>query len=73
MTQPDFSAFNKNAAKSFADQRNLIKNVCRGKTVLCRVCGQPLKLVAPGKKPTDKKTGVSCDKGCTHIELEFGG
>ncbi|MFT4928321.1 MAG: hypothetical protein ACI8WB_004440 [Phenylobacterium sp.] len=75
MAKLDFSAINKSSAKSFHDQRNLIKNLGRGKTVLCPTCQQPLKLVVPGKKhhdkTNDKTNGVRCDKGCTDIELEF--
>jgi hypothetical protein len=81
-TNPDFSAFNKSNAQSFVEQKKLIKNICQGKTVLCPTCGQPLKLTAPGKsgkagkqgkdkEQTVQKTGVSCAKGCTNIELDF--
>jgi len=88
MTQADFSTLNfstlnKATAKSFHQQRNVIKNVCRGKTVLCPVCQQPLKLLVPGKKlvpgkskndkQPDKPSGIRCDKGCTTIELDIVG
>jgi hypothetical protein len=81
MTTPDFSKRNKNAAQSFAEQRNLIKHVCRGKTVLCPVCQQPLKLQTPGdqsgggnkaKNANKANNGIGCDQGCTRIDLEFG-
>lgn len=71
MTKIDFSDINKISSKSFHEQRNTIKKVCLGKTVLCTNCNQPLKLLPPVKGNEDKKTGVSCDKGCTYIELEF--
>lgn len=69
----NFSTLNKATAKSFHEQRNVIKNVCRGKTVLCPVCQQPLKLLVPGKKQLDKPSGIRCDKGCTTIELDVVG
>lgn len=72
MLKIDFSAFNKNSSKSFHEQRNTIKKVCLGKTVLCPVCQQALKLLPPKNNNNASKTGVSCVKGCTFIELEFG-
>lgn len=76
MAQSDFSGINfsgknKASTKTFHDQRNIIKNICRGQTVLCLTCQKPLKLITPSKKQTDIKPGVRCDKGCTDIELDF--
>jgi hypothetical protein len=71
MQKIDFSDINKSTSKSFHEQRNTIKNVCLGKTVLCPSCQQALKLLPPSSKDKEKKTGVSCAKGCTFIELEF--
>lgn len=71
MQKIDFSNINKSSSKSFHEQRNTIKKVCLGKTVLCPSCKQALKLLPPLKDNENSKTGVSCDKGCTFIELEF--
>jgi len=71
MQKIDFSDINKTSSKSFHEQRNIIKKVCLGKKVLCPKCQQALKLLPPVKGDNDKKTGVSCVKGCTFIELEF--
>lgn len=69
MAKLDFSAVNKSAAKSFNEQRNLIKKIGQGATVLCVTCRQPLTLsVADQGDP-----GVSCEKGCTSIGLELEG
>ncbi|MFT5707479.1 MAG: hypothetical protein ACI9ES_001774 [Oceanospirillaceae bacterium] len=67
----DFSVINKHTQLSFKAQRNMIKNIAKGATVLCQQCQKPLQLTTPikGKKVT--KTGVCCAKGCTDIELEF--
>jgi hypothetical protein len=67
MAKLDFSAINRSSAKSFNEQRNLIKKIGKGETVLCAACQQPLKLSVcrAGEQ------GVSCEKGCTHIGLEL--
>jgi hypothetical protein len=67
MTKLDFSQINKNAADSFNEQRNIIKKIGRGDTVLCPTCQQPFKLSVSAKS----KVGVSCDKGCNNIELQL--
>lgn len=61
----DISAFNKNAAKSFNQQKSLIKRVLSGKPAQCAVCNSSLQLL-----PTDDGFSVACNKGCTDIELE---
>jgi len=67
MPKLDFSALNKQAANSFHQQRNLIKQVCRGDKVLCPDCQQLLTLM-----PSDNKViNIKCAKGCTAIELEL--
>ncbi|MEI6898096.1 MAG: hypothetical protein V5786_11565 [Psychromonas sp.] len=66
MTKLDFSAINKSSAKSFNQQKNMIKKIGKGQTILCLHCQQPLQLsVSSGNE-----TGVSCPKGCTQINLE---
>jgi len=67
MAKLDFSAINKSAAKSFNAQRNLIKKIGKGETVLCATCQQPLKLSVS----SEGEPGVSCEKGCTRIRLEL--
>ncbi|MPY22438.1 hypothetical protein FM037_08395 [Shewanella psychropiezotolerans] len=67
----DFSAINKTTAKSFNAQKNLIKRLFKGNTVLCETCKQPLKLIVPTDKQQTGKYGVFCNKGCTDIELEL--
>lgn len=67
----DFSAINKTTAKSFNEQKNLIKRLFKGNSVACEVCKQPLQLVVPSDNQTNGKYGVFCKKGCTDIELEM--
>jgi len=66
MTKLDFSAINKSSAKSFNEQKNMIKKIGKGQTVLCASCQQPLQLVVS----SDNETGLRCAKGCTSIGLE---
>ena len=68
----DFSQVNKLSAKSFNDQKSLIKRIGNGQTVHCADCGQVLQLRVPGKSQRDDaRYGIRCTKGCTDIELEF--
>ncbi|QYK00412.1 hypothetical protein [Shewanella psychrotolerans] len=67
----DFSAINKTTAKSFNEQKNLIKRLFKGNTVQCEVCKQPLQLIVPTDKQASGKYGVFCKNGCTDIELEM--
>lgn len=69
MTKLDFSAINKSAANSFNEQRNVIKKIGRGETVLCPTCQQPLKLTVS----LLGTSGISCAKGCTDTALELEG
>ncbi|WKE66242.1 hypothetical protein PVT67_03055 [Gallaecimonas kandeliae] len=64
----DFSRLNKASAKSFNDQKALIKKLMQGRTVPCPHCGQPLQLHLPG---SGQPPGIRCKKGCTDIALEF--
>jgi len=61
----DITAFNKNAAKSFNQQKKLIKKVLSGQSVQCPTCSSTLQLL-----PASSGFKVSCGKGCTDIELE---
>ena len=67
MTKLDFSQINKTAAESFNQQRNVIKRLAKGKTVLCEQCQKPLTLTVID----DGESGVQCSKGCTQINLEL--
>jgi hypothetical protein len=67
MTKLDFSAFNKNAANSFNQQRNQIKKVLRGDNVLCEHCKQPLALIASDKAHAQ----IGCIKSCTIINMDL--
>jgi len=67
MTKLDFSAINKSAANSFNEQRNVIKKIGRGETVLCPTCQQALKLTVS----LLETSGLSCAKGCTDTALEL--
>ncbi|MCP4320481.1 MAG: hypothetical protein GY787_01205 [Alteromonadales bacterium] len=66
MTKLDFSAINKSSAKSFNEQKNMIKKIGKGQTVLCTTCKQPLQLSVS----SEGENGVQCEKGCTQIGLE---
>jgi len=73
-----FAALQKASKDSFFEQKKLIKQVMGGRTVLCSVCKQPLKLFTPKQKTLEHKTleqgeltGVRCSKGCTDIALDF--
>jgi len=75
-----FDLLKKNSAKSFNDQKALIKKLMAGRDINCPECGKSLKLYLPQRgKPTqqdkqeaqNKKTGYCCAKGCTDVELDF--
>ncbi len=66
MTKLDFTTINKSSAKSFNEQKNMIKKIGKGQTVLCATCDQPLQLSVS----SEQETGVKCLKGCTNIGLE---
>jgi len=64
-----FAAFNKQTAKSFNDQKALIKKVLAGRVVLCDTCKQPLHFLSPSE--TSVAGRIRCNKGCTDIELDI--
>jgi hypothetical protein len=68
-----FAELQKKSKNSFAAQRQLLKKVITGQTVLCSVCKQPLSLIEPNQKTStsNKSSGICCKKGCTDIQLEF--
>ncbi len=58
----------KQSARSFNDQKALIKKVMAGREIKCETCGQILQLTTPEQT---NKPGISCVKGCTDIALDF--
>jgi len=68
MDEQQFSQLKKVSAKSFNDQKALIKKVLAGRDIACQHCGTPIRVVLPEDKKT---TGLYCAKGCTNIALDF--
>jgi len=68
-----FTALQKNSKRSFFQQKKLMQQVMMGKTVLCSECKQPLKLVTSRESTAeqDQPTGITCEKSCTTIVLDF--
>jgi hypothetical protein len=68
-----FAELQKKSKNSFANQRQLLKKVIAGKTVLCSVCKQPLSLIVAnhGVSLNNEISSICCKKGCTDIQLEF--
>ncbi|GIU09505.1 hypothetical protein TUM4261_17920 [Shewanella sp. c952] len=71
MAKMDFSVINDTTAKSFNEQKNLIKRVFKGNTVLCPICKQALEMKLPTKDQQETISGIRCKKGCTDIELDM--
>jgi hypothetical protein len=69
MAKLDFSIINKSSAKSFNEQKSMIKRIGKGQTVLCVTCDKPLQL----NVSNTNETGVKCSKGCTKVGLEVEG
>ncbi|MBD1582350.1 hypothetical protein [Pseudoalteromonas sp. S16_S37] len=65
----DFSQFNKQRAASFNQQKQLLKKLSAGQTMLCETCQKPLKLNLAVE--VSQKGQVCCEQGCTQIELEI--
>ncbi|WOH39309.1 hypothetical protein RI844_08805 [Thalassotalea fonticola] len=76
MSAVDFSKLNKLTAKSFNDQKAIIKKVMLGRQVKCKVCQQTLILIPPSNNKSENKnpnqSGIFCPNGCTDIELDMG-
>lgn len=68
-----FSVLEKNSKQSFAKQKQMVKKVMAGQTILCQQCHKPLYLITPqSSKITDSKPpGIRCEKGCTDLQLDF--
>lgn len=63
-----FKQLQKNSAKSFNDQKALIKKVMAGRDIKCSLCSQSLYLFTPEQS---EQAGIRCNKGCTDIQLDF--
>jgi len=63
-----FDELKKTTAKSFNEQKALIKKVMAGRNIPCKTCGTTIKLVLPEKS---EQAGLFCTKGCTSILLDF--
>ncbi|MDN3652085.1 hypothetical protein QWY77_04800 [Thalassotalea ponticola] len=63
------TSVSKLTAKSFHDQKALIKKVLLGRRVHCKKCRQ---LIAFTEKNHNHPAKICCPKGCTDIELDIG-
>ncbi|TRX55851.1 hypothetical protein [Thalassomonas sp. M1454] len=68
MSAVDFSKLNKVTAKSFNDQKALIKKVLLGREIKCKTCNLLLSVIHPKQAGVP---GIYCPKGCTSIELDI--
>lgn len=68
-----FSALEKASKDSFAKQKQMMKKVMAGQSVLCPQCQQALFLITPTSSTTlnQATTGIRCQKGCTELQLDF--
>ena len=63
-----FALLTKQSAKSFNDQKALIKKVLAGRIMLCEKCQQPLKFTEYAE--ANKGAVIACHNACTDIELD---
>jgi hypothetical protein len=63
-----FETLKKSSAKSYNDQKALIKKVLSGRDIACSQCKSLIGLVISEDKLT---TRLMCAKGCTDIMLEL--
>lgn len=63
-----FSELEKNSKNSFEKQKQMVKKVMAGQTVLCPKCQQPLFLALP---ECSAAPGIRCKKNCTDLQLDF--
>lgn len=68
MDEQQFSRLKSVSAKSFHDQKALIKKVLAGRAINCQQCGSLIHAVLP---EDNKVTGLFCGNGCTNIALDF--
>lgn len=63
------------SAKSFNDQKAMIKKVLAGREVYCNTCNGLLKFNFPVESDAETegsdRGGIHCDKGCTDLALDF--
>ncbi|NMP17728.1 hypothetical protein [Thalassotalea sp. Y01] len=62
-------SFSKLTAKSYNDQKALIKKVLLGRPIQCKSCRKEIQFVA---KTANSAARVRCKTGCTDIELDIG-
>mgnify|MGYP003388904015 CR=1 FL=1 len=67
-----FNALSKQSAKSFNDQKALIKKVLAGRSIPCEVCNKNLAFIDKSEKNGQVIPAViRCEKACTDIELDI--
>lgn len=67
-----FNTLSKKSAKSFNDQKALIKKVLAGRTIPCEVCKKNLAFIDKTEKNGQVIPAViRCEKACTDIELDI--
>jgi hypothetical protein len=68
-----FAELQNKSKNSFAKQRQLMKKVMAGQTVLCSTCQQPLFLITPEHcaEKSSESISIRCNKGCTDIQLDY--
>ena len=67
-----FKVLGKQSAKSFNDQKALIKKVLAGRIMICEHCKQVIEFYDKkiNKEQVDRAV-IRCKKGCTDIELDI--
>lgn len=63
-----FDQLKKQSARSYNDQKAIIKKVMAGKQINCKSCQQVLFFSPP---QAEQKAMIHCSKGCTSIELDI--
>lgn len=63
-----FEQLKKSSAKSFNQQKHLIKKVMLGQKIPCEQCKQTIQIIKATQQTPLK---LSCDNGCTDIELDL--
>lgn len=68
-----FSALQKESKNSFIKQKQMMKKVMAGQTILCPTCQEPLYLFTPEhyRALNHEAPGIYCKKGCTELQLDF--
>lgn len=68
-----FDKLQKQSKDSFSHQKQIMKKVMLGKSVLCSKCQQTLYLYTPEHCNNTESDipGIRCKKGCTDLQLDF--